>query len=100
MLAGLSARGRLILDSGAATAIQQQHRSLLPAGVQAIEGDFQRGDTVTLISPDRVALGYGITNYSAADIAVIQGHRSDHIGSLLGYDHGSEVVHRNNFVGV
>jgi glutamate 5-kinase len=100
MLAGLSARGHLILDEGAAAALRRQNRSLLPAGVQTIEGEFQRGDTVTLMGPDRVALGYGIANYGAAELSVIRGQRSDRIGALLGYDHGSEVVHRNNFVGV
>lgn len=100
MLAGLSARGRLIVDGGAAVALQREHRSLLPAGVLSIEGDFQRGDAVTLVGPDGAALGYGIANYSASDIAVIRGRRSDRINALLGYDHGAEVVHRNNFVGV
>ena len=100
MLAGLSARGRLVVDGGAAVALQREHRSLLPAGVLSIEGDFQRGDAVTLVGPDGTALGYGIANYGATDIAVIRGRRSDRINALLGYDHGAEVVHRNNFVGV
>ena len=100
MLAGLSARGRLVVDGGAAVALQREHRSLLPAGVLSIEGDFQRGDAVTLVGPDGAALGYGIANYGATDMAVIRGRRSDRINALLGYDHGAEVVHRNNFVGI
>jgi glutamate 5-kinase len=55
---------------------------------------------VTLVGPDEALLGYGIANYNAADVAAIRGKRSDRIAGLLGHDHGAEVVHRNNFVGV
>lgn len=98
MLAGLSSRGRLVVDAGAAAALQRQGRSLLAAGVQRAEGDFQRGDIVALLGPNGALLGYGIVNYSAADIERIKGQRSDRIPEVLGYDHGAEVVHRNNLV--
>jgi len=98
MLSGLSTRGKLIVDSGAATALKKQNRSLLAAGIRQIEGDFQRGDIVNIYDPEGSRLGCGITNYSSADISIIKGAHSRKIASLLGYDYGSEVVHRNNLV--
>jgi len=98
MLSGLSTKGRLVVDSGAALALKKQNRSLLAAGIVQIEGEFQRGDIVNIYDPDGFRLGCGITNYSSADIAIIKGGHSKKIASLLGYDYGSEVVHRNNLV--
>ncbi len=98
MLSGLSTKGKLVVDSGAALALKKQKRSLLAAGIIQIEGEFQRGDIVNIYDPQGVRLGCGITNYSSADIAVIKGVHSKKIASMLGYDYGSEVVHRNNLV--
>ncbi len=98
MLSGLSTKGKLVIDSGAALALKKQKRSLLAAGIENIEGDFQRGDIVNIYDPDGSRLGCGITNYSSTDIEVIKGAHSKKIATLLGYDYGSEVVHRNNLV--
>jgi len=98
MLSGLSTKGRLVVDSGAALALKKQKRSLLAAGIKQVEGKFQRGDIVNIYSPEGSRLGCGITNYSSADIEAIKGAHSGEIATLLGYDYGSEVVHRNNLV--
>jgi glutamate 5-kinase len=98
MLSGLSTKGKLVVDSGAALALKKQNRSLLAAGIKGVEGKFQRGDIVNICDPDGSRLGCGITNYSSADIALIKGTHSGKIVSLLGYNYGSEVVHRNNLV--
>ena len=98
MLSGLSARGKIIVDEGAALALKRQKRSLLAVGVEQVEGQFQRGDIVNICNPEGSRLGYGITNYSSADIEFIKGAHSGEIVSLLGHDYGSEVVHRNNLV--
>jgi glutamate 5-kinase len=98
MLSGLSTKGKLVVDSGAALALKKQKRSLLAAGIKSIDGQFQRGDIVNIYDPEGSRIGCGITNYSSADIAVIKGAHSNKIASLLGYDYGSEVVHRNNLV--
>jgi glutamate 5-kinase len=98
MLSGLSTRGKLVVDSGAAVALKKQKRSLLAAGIKQIEGKFQRGDIVNIYDPDGSRLGCGITNYGSADIAAIKGVHSKKIAATLGYDYGSEVVHRNNLV--
>jgi glutamate 5-kinase len=98
MLSGLSTRGKLIIDSGAALALKKEKRSLLAAGIKQIEGTFQRGDTVNIYDSEGSRLACGITNYSSTDIEAIKGAHSGKIAPLLGYDYGSEVVHRNNLV--
>lgn len=98
MLAGLAARGRVVVDAGAVHALRDLGRSLLPAGIVAVEGPFERGDTVTVVTAagDRVA--FGITNYDHADVERIRGQKSETIATVLGHTFGSEVVHRNNLV--
>ncbi len=98
MLSGLSTKGKLVVDSGAALALKKQKRSLLAAGIKQVEGQFQRGAIVNIYDPEGFRLGCGITNYSSADIGIIKGAHSRKIVTLLGYDYGSEVVHRNNLV--
>ena len=98
MLSGLSTKGKLVVDSGAARALSKQNRSLLAAGIKDLAGQFQRGAIVNIYDLEGSRLGCGITNYSAADIKVIKGAHSGKIVTLLGYDYGSEVVHRNNLV--
>ena len=98
MLSGLSTRGKLVVDAGAATALKTQNRSLLAAGIKEVEGNFQRGAIVNIFDPDGNRLGCGITNYGSADINAIKGKKSQSIGELIGHDYGSEVIHRNNLV--
>ena len=98
MLSGLSTKGKLTVDAGAAQALKKQKRSLLAAGITQVAGKFERGDIVNIYDPDGSRLGCGITNYSSTDIAVIKGTHSRKIATMLGYDYGSEVVHRNNLV--
>lgn len=98
MLAGLSTRGRVAVDAGAAHALLDEKKSLLPAGVVGVEGPFGRGDTVQICDAEGAHIGYGITNYSDAELAQIRGLHSDRIAATLGYEYGAEVVHRNNLV--
>ncbi|HTY81455.1 MAG TPA: glutamate 5-kinase [Dehalococcoidales bacterium] len=96
MISGLCTRGKLIVDAGAAGALKKQNRSLLAAGILEAEGKFNRGDIVAVYDTDGTQIGCGIVNYSAADIGIIKGARSEKIGELLSTDYGPEVVHRNN----
>jgi len=98
MLSGLSTRGRLVVDAGAATALKKRQGSLLAAGIKQVSGRFEQGDIVNISDAEGARLGCGITNYSSADIEVIKGVHSGEIATLLGHDYGSEVVHRNNLV--
>ena len=98
MLAGLSLKGSIAVDAGASRALCEQGRSLLPAGVRDVEGDFQRGDAVAITDGDGRRIAYGIANYSAEEILRIRGLRSDRIEEVLGHHYGGEVVHRDNLV--
>ena len=98
MLSGLSTKGEIVVDQGATLALQDQNRSLLPAGVKGVDGAFQRGDIVYIARSEGEKVACGIANYSSEDIAKIKGTRSDRIQSILGYQYGQEVVHRNNMV--
>ena len=98
LLSGLSARGRLVVDAGAAEALRRHHRSLLAAGILRAEGNFRRGDIVDIRDPQGRRIGYGITNYDAADVTALKGVHSNRIAETLGHDYGAEIVHRNNLV--
>jgi glutamate 5-kinase len=98
MLSGLATRGSIVVDGGAAQALIDQNRSLLPAGVKEVRGPFKRGDTVSIVLPDGHAIGCGISNYDDVEVAAIVGVRSDRIMEVLGHQYGSAVVHRNNLV--
>lgn len=98
MVSGLATRGKLVVDSGAAQALKTQKSSLLAAGIIQVEGEFQRGEIVNICDTEGMCFGCGITNYSSADIMAIKGSHSQKIADQLGYDYGSEVVHRNNLV--
>ena len=98
MLSGLCVRGKIVVDNGAATALKSQQRSLLAAGIKSLQGKFQRGDIVNIHDSQGTRIGCGITNYGSADVEAIMGSHSGRIATLLGYDYGTEVVHRNNLV--
>ena len=98
MLSGLACKGKIVVDQGAALALKEQNKSLLPAGIAEVGGDFQRGDIVDIFDKQGNHIACGISNYGCADIGLIKGMRSDKISSLLGHDYGDEVVHRNNMV--
>jgi len=98
MLSRLACKGKLAIDDGAVLALKKQNRSLLPAGVIGVEGEFERGDVVDIFDSKGSQIGCGIPNYSSQDIAKIKGAQSETITSLLGYEYGTEVIHRNNMV--
>ncbi|GAB4425369.1 MAG: glutamate 5-kinase [Chloroflexi bacterium OHK40] len=98
ILAETARNSRLLVDEGAAMALLRQGRSLLPAGITAVEGEFERGQTVRIFAPDGQELARGLTQYRAADLRVIRGMRSQQIAEVLGYDYGPEVVHRDDMV--
>jgi glutamate 5-kinase len=98
LLSGLCTRGKLTVDDGAVLALKKKNCSLLAAGITEVEGNFQRGDIVDICDSKGAKLGSGITNYTSTEVTAIKGAHSENINNLLGYDSGSEVVHRNNLV--
>ncbi|MEA3254002.1 MAG: glutamate 5-kinase, partial [Chloroflexota bacterium] len=96
MLSGLACKGRIVVDEGAVVALKERNRSLLPAGVVGVDGDFQRGDIVDILDERNRQIACGISNYNSVDVAMIKGLRSDHIIGLLDHKYGDEVIHRDN----
>ncbi|WP_448582946.1 glutamate 5-kinase [Thermaurantiacus sp.] len=89
--------GRLRVDAGAAQALGQG-RSLLAAGITAVEGGFARGDAVDVVAPDGRTIARGLVAYDAEEVSRIAGKRSDAIGAILGYAPRSAVIHRDQMV--
>lgn len=98
MLSGISQKGEVLVDAGAARALREKNRSLLPAGITGVNGEFSRGDIVYITGHEGRRFACGIANYGSEDIARIQGNQSGDIEGTLGYQYGQEVVHRNNLV--
>jgi len=90
--------GTLRLDAGAVRVIRESGKSLLPIGVQAVEGSFTRGEIVSCLDPDGREVARGLVNYNAGDTARIIGQASDKIESILGYVDEPELIHRDNMV--
>lgn len=95
---GLVTTGKLYLDAGAVKAIRDAGKSLLAAGIQAVEGEFQAQDAVQLCDSDGHEIARGLVNYSSGELRQIQGRRSDEIPQLLGYEGADTVIHRDNLV--
>ncbi|MBY0337796.1 MAG: glutamate 5-kinase [Acetobacteraceae bacterium] len=93
----LQPMGVLVVDAGAARALAQG-RSLLPAGVRAVEGQFHRGDPLSVRDPAGRELARGLSAYDSADAARIIGHRSDEIEEILGWRGRDEIIHRDDLV--
>lgn len=98
-LAGhLQTRGTLVIDAGAVTALRRDHKSLLPVGVKALQGNFRRGEMVVCVDAEGGEIARGLSNYSAADAQKIIGQSSDGIEARLGYVAEPELIHRDNLV--
>jgi glutamate 5-kinase len=93
----LHPKGRIVVDAGAAAALAEG-RSLLPAGVTAVEGKFERGDSVRVVSPSGDEIACGLVAYSHGDAAAIAGQRSERITEILGYRGRNEIIHRDDLV--
>jgi glutamate 5-kinase len=89
--------GAIVVDDGAARALRQG-RSLLPAGVVAIEGSFERGDCVVVRTRAGSEAGRGLSAYASGDIQRIAGHKSGEIAAILGYRGRDEIIHRDDLV--
>lgn len=89
--------GVVVVDEGALRALRNG-RSLLPAGVKSVEGDFQRGDALIVKDLEGREVGRGLSAYNAADARRIIGHNSRDIEKLLGYRGREELIHRDDLV--
>ena len=93
----LKPKGSIVVDDGAQKALASG-RSLLPAGVTRVEGQFERGDSVRVVGGDGRELARGLVAYSRAEAEVIAGKRSEQIAGILGYAGRNEMIHRDDLV--
>ena len=94
----LQLAGRLTLDAGAVRALRRDGKSLLPIGVVAVDGEFDRGEVVGCFDPDGREVARGLVNYSAQEAARILRKPSTEIEGILGYVDEPELIHRTNMV--
>lgn len=93
----LQSLGTMVIDNGAVEALKKG-RSLLPVGVTSLEGTFERGDLVVIHNPTGQEIARGLSSYSVEDARAIIGKKSPMFSSILGYNSGDELVHRDNLV--
>ncbi len=94
-------KGKVLVDDGAAKALLEAGKSLLPVGVVSVEGEFEAGDMVSVWMPDgsdRREIARGLVNYGSEELRKIQGCKSKDIHRLLGHRDFDEAIHRDNLV--
>ncbi|MGV7221657.1 MAG: glutamate 5-kinase [Nitrospinales bacterium] len=94
----LKPAGDIIIDDGAGTAVLEKGKSLLPAGVTEVNGNFKFGSAVRILDSKGKEIGRGLVNYSAADLEKIKGGKSADIRKIMGNDFYKEVIHRDDLV--
>ena len=94
---GSKPSGAITVDAGAAKAVTQNQKSLLPAGITGVSGDFDVGDTIAIVHAEK-EIARGLVAYSAGDLKKIVGLKSSAIAGVLGVKSAEEVVHRDDLV--
>jgi glutamate 5-kinase len=90
--------GTLSIDDGAVRALVEKNKSLLPAGITAVAGPFEKGDLVSVAAPDGTEVARGLSNYPSSVIDQIRGKKTPDVRTLLGEAAYDEVIHRDNLV--
>ncbi|MFK4299034.1 glutamate 5-kinase [Arthrobacter sp. GAS37] len=93
-----SVRGRLVLDDGAVKAVRDRHTSLLPAGISSVQGDFEPGDPVEMVSAEGTVIARGLVNYSAEELPRMLGRSTKELAKDLGRGYDRVVVHVDDLV--
>jgi glutamate 5-kinase len=90
--------GKIVVDAGARKALVENGKSLLPPGIVAVQGSFDRGDIVAIVTPDGSPIGRGLANFSSSDIDRIRGKSTSQIRQILAEAAYDEVIHRDNLI--
>lgn len=91
-------QGTLVLDDGAAKAVGERRRSLLPAGIVSVSGDFEAGDPVEMVDPGGKPIARGLVNYSSFELPRMLGRSTRELSRELGREYERSVVHVNDLV--
>jgi glutamate 5-kinase len=96
---GANIKGSITVDEGCANALHKAGGcSILPAGITAVEGDFEPGSTISVKTTEGHELARGLVHYSSAELEQIKGCKSTDIEALLGHKNFDEVIHRDDLV--
>ena len=98
IFAGSKVAGKIIIDAGAEQALISGGASLLPTGIVSTRGNFLRGYVVAVYNKAGDELARGVVRYKSSDIKKIKGLHSEKIEDLLGFEHGTVVIHRDDLV--
>lgn len=90
-------QGKVIVDSGAESALRSGGKSLLPVGIREVEGDFHPGDVIEVLNPDRQTIGRGVVNYASWQIKAVAGLSTEEVQKRVDV-HRIEVIHRDEWV--
>ncbi len=91
-------RGRVTLDAGAVRAVIDRRLSLLPAGITAVDGDFEAGDPVDLLDENGHVVARGLVNFGVTELPGLLGRSTRDLARELGPAYEREVVHRDDLV--
>ncbi|MCL4745994.1 MAG: glutamate 5-kinase [Burkholderiaceae bacterium] len=94
----LQLRGSVALDAGAVRALKSAGKSLLPIGVIAVSGDFERGEAVACVDADGREVARGLVNYSSSETRLIMRKPTSEIEAVLGFIEEPELIHRDNLI--
>ncbi len=98
MVDHLQLRGSVRVDAGAVLKVRDEGKSLLPIGVTEVEGDFHRGDVISVRAADGTEIARGLANYASGEARLIARKPSSQIAGLLGFANEPELIHRDNMV--
>ncbi|UCD27832.1 MAG: glutamate 5-kinase [Planctomycetota bacterium] len=90
--------GRIVIDGGATEAVRTRGKSLLSRGIIGVQGKFERGAIVRIVTEQNVTIAHGISNYSHAELEKIKGLKSSEIIDTIGQKPFDEAIHRDNLV--
>jgi len=99
IIGSVSPKGALIIDNGAIQAIKNG-KSLLPVGIKAIDGKFEKGDHIKVLDLNNKEYARGLSSFSSDEINKIKGSQSNQIKKILGYSSKDEVIHKDDLVKV
>ena len=91
-------KGYVVVDNGARVALMKGGKSLLPAGIQRVEGHFNFSDTVSCVTENGVEFARGLINYNSTETSKLVGKQTQDIEKILGYHDYDEIIHRDNLV--
>jgi len=94
----LKPKGEIVVDTGAKDALTAKKRSLLPSGVKAVKGHFERGDCIAVNDVGGKLVAKGLALYSWWEVEKIMGRKSIEIEKILGYKYADEIIHRDDLV--